>query len=91
MQWLKDFLVNKLWPGLEKPLVEIILHFIITLLSILTIAGIDGVLHFIGLEGKRIPIIQVSLGDWMFWLEILAATAIIVVGIGKAIIALVRS
>lgn len=47
--------------------------------------------HAVRLDAKLVPGTQLSLSDWMFLLEVLAATAIIAVGIAKAAIALVRS
>jgi hypothetical protein len=91
MVWLRNFLDNKLLPRLELPAAEIVLHLIVTVLSILGIAGIEGLLYLVGLDRKLIPGTTIALGDWMFVLEIVAATAIILIGIGKAIHALLRS
>lgn len=88
---LRDFLDKKLLPRLELPAAEIILHLIVTVLSILSIAGIEGLLRLSGLDRRLIPATTIQLGDWMFGLEVVAATAIILIGIGKAIYALLRS
>jgi hypothetical protein len=40
------------------------------------------------LDGKEIPWINITLGDWMFYLEVTAATAILAVGIFKAVLAI---
>jgi hypothetical protein len=79
------------WRRLEVPLIEIFVHSVVTVASILSIAGIELLLHWVGLDGKAIPYTKITLSDWMFYLELLAANLIIVVGIIKAAIALVRS
>jgi hypothetical protein len=91
MRWLGKILADRVWPRLEVPVIEIIVHLIVTVLSILSIVAIELLLHTVGLDGRQIPGTELSLSAWMFWLEILAATAIIFVGIAKATAALVRS
>jgi hypothetical protein len=88
---LMMLLSDRFWPRLENPVIEILVHLVVTILSILSIALIEVLLHAIGLDGKLIPGTSLSLSSWMFWLEIVAASAIIIVGIFKATVALVRS
>jgi hypothetical protein len=83
-----SFFEQTLWPKLELPLAEIIVHLAVTVLSVLSIAAIELLLYLLGLDGKEIPGTGVKLSDWMLVLEVLAATAIIVIGIAKAVIAL---
>lgn len=64
---------------------EIVAHFLITVMSLLGIAGTGHVLDFLGLSSKMIPLIGVSLGEWIFILEVISATLINVVGIYKSI------
>jgi hypothetical protein len=71
--------------------VEIATHLAVTALSIISIWGIEEVLCWVGLDGKPIPFTSTTLADWMFVLEVFAATLIISIGIAKAAIALVRS
>jgi hypothetical protein len=80
-----------LWRKLELPFTEIVVHLIVTLLSILSIASIEFMLRLVGLSGKQIPLTKVPVDEWMFFLEILAATLIISIGLVKAVIALVWS
>ena len=82
--------VADIWRGLESPLVEIVVHLIVTAVSIIGIATIERLLNEVGLEEKIIPFTTVSLSEWMFDLEILASTVIILVGIYKAARALVK-
>jgi hypothetical protein len=73
---------------LEVPATEIIVHFVVTVLSVLSIALIEILLRLVGLDGKEIPWVNITLGDWMFYLEVIAATAILAVGIVKAVLAI---
>jgi hypothetical protein len=98
----RRFIETTLWPRLEQPLADIFVHLVVSFLSVLSIAFIHFVLYIAGLDGKVIPgshlilqslgfNTQVTLGDWMLMLEVMAATVIIIVGICKAIIGLARS
>jgi hypothetical protein len=73
---------------LEVPATEIIVHFVVTVLSVLSIALIEILLRVAGLDEKEIPWINITLGDWMFYFEVTAATAILAVGIFKAVLAI---
>jgi len=88
--------VETLWPELEEPLTVIIVHTLVTCLSVLSIAFIKLILYIAGLDGKVIPgtrpVLQwfglnteVTLSDWMFVLELIGATIIIMIGIYRAI------
>jgi hypothetical protein len=99
---LMNFLENTLWPKAEEPIVEILIHLAVTVLSVLSIAFIELLLYVMRLDGKEIPGTALlfrwlgldttaTLSDWMLLLEIFAASAIIIVGIVKAIVVLVRS
>jgi hypothetical protein len=98
----RGFIDATLWPRLEQPLADIIVHLAVGFLSVLSIAFIEFVLYIAGLDGKVIPgsrlmlqwlgfNTQVTLSDWMLMLEVVAATVIIIVGICRAIIGLARS
>jgi len=84
------FLAKKVWPKLELPLVELIVHFAVTVVAVLAIAAIEALMHWTGFDRKIIPLLGMTLGDWMFVLEIVAASAIILIGIGRAIWTLIR-
>jgi hypothetical protein len=64
---------------------EIVAHFVITVMSLLGIAGTGVVLDFLGLSSKTIPLTSLSLGEWIFTLEVVSATLINLVGIYKSI------
>jgi hypothetical protein len=72
------------WTKLEKPVTELVVHFIVTVLAISSIRAIEWLLHAYGIEGKVIPFTTLPMGDWMFSLEVLAASVIILVGVWKA-------
>jgi len=76
---------------LEVPAAEIVVHLGVTVLSVLSIAFIEWVLHVVGLDGKRVPWVEITLSDWMFDLEVIAATAIIAIGVFKAAMAAWRA
>jgi hypothetical protein len=86
-------------PRLKDPVAEIVVHLVVTVLAVLSIAIIEWLLILIGLDGKDMPgsalLFQwlgiTTLGEWMFFLEVVAATVIIITGIGKAFYALVKS
>jgi hypothetical protein len=93
---LRRFVEDTLWPQLQQPVADILEHLALTLLSILSIRFIELVLYVARLDGKVIPGTQpvlqrlgfnteVTLGDWLFVLEVIAATTIIMVGIYRAI------
>ncbi|MCI0599002.1 MAG: hypothetical protein L0Y50_02685 [Beijerinckiaceae bacterium] len=102
MERLRRFLEDALWPRLEIPLAEIIVHVVVTFFAILSIGLIELVLYLVHLDGRVIPgsgVVcqwlgvneEVTLGELMLALEVLAASGIIVVGIVKAVVALGRS
>lgn len=76
---------------LEVPAVEIVVHLGVTVLSVLSIALIEGLLYVVGLDTRKIPWTDITFSDWMFDLEVVAATTIIVVGIIKAVVAVGRA
>jgi hypothetical protein len=87
--WKKRF-IALIWRKTEVPVTEILVHAIVTILSILSIAAIELILNLVKLGDKNIPFTTITLSQWMFYLEILAATLIILIGTFKAVIALAR-
>ena len=96
------FFDTVLGPRLKEPFVEIAVHSVVTVLSVLSIAFIEWLLVLLRLDGKEMPgsallfrwlgfETKATLGDRMFVLEVVAATVIIVIGIGRACYALVKS
>ncbi len=86
---LRD-LCAEIWKRAEPPVIEIIVHLLVTALSIVSISLIEHLLMWLGLDGKIMPFTHISLSEWMFYLEVIASTLIIVVGIIKAVVTLVR-
>jgi len=70
---------------LVRAVSELIAHFIITVVSLLGIAGTGLILDFLGLSSKHIPLTGLSLGEWIFILEVVSATLINFIGIYKSI------
>ncbi len=91
LAWLRNLLATKVGPRLELPAAEIIVHLIVTLASVGSIAAVELMLWIVGLSGKEIPRTGVRLDELMLFLEVAAASLIIVVGIIKAVVALVKS
>jgi hypothetical protein len=93
------FFDTVLAPRLRDPVAEIVVHLVVTVLTVLSIWIIERLLILIRLDGKDMPgaalLFQwlgiTTLGEWMFFLEVVAATVIIATGIAKAFVALVKS
>jgi len=86
---LRNFFAE-VWRRAESPVVEIVVHLLVTTLSILSIGAIEGLIILLGLDKDIMPFTSISLREWMLYLEVIAATLIIAVGIIKAVIALIR-
>jgi hypothetical protein len=87
----ENTLIRSVWRKLEEPLAEILTHLIVTFCSMLSIELIEFIAHVFDWDKKPIPWTSTSLSDLLFFLEVLAAAAIILIGIIKAVIALVRT
>jgi hypothetical protein len=85
--WIRTF-CSKVGSKLEVPAVEILVHFIVTVLAISSIAAIEWLLHLYGLDGRKLPGTTFTLSDLMFSLEVIAATVIILIGVGRAAMSL---
>lgn len=64
---------------------EIIAHFAISAVSLLTIAGTSYLITCLQIHTKIIPYTSISLSEWMFLLEVISFTAINFVGVLKAV------
>jgi hypothetical protein len=78
---------KKLKPKLFAAVIDVIVHFVITALSIISLALIHGLIWVTGM-GEHHVIDGIQLSDWMLKLEVLSATAIISVGTVKAVLEL---
>jgi hypothetical protein len=81
-------LLSEFIDKLKLPAIEVAVHFVVTVLAVVSIALTEQLLHALGMDGKIIPAMGLPLGEWMFMLEVAAATVIIAVGVIKAAIAL---
>lgn len=66
---------------------ELLAHFVITIVTVLTIAATGLVLYELGLDKRCIPWTHIQFGDWMLFMEIVSATAINLVGAARAVLA----
>jgi len=80
---LKNF-VLWIWPPLKPAAQEIIVHFLVTILTILSLLGIEVFLEVVHLAGKEI-MAKFTFSDLMFDLDLLAVVVINVVGVFKAL------
>ena len=60
----------------------------VTALAVVSIALIEVLLHAVRLDAKNILWTNITLGEWMFCLEVMAVTAVLGVGIIKAVLAI---
>ncbi len=70
---------------LEVPIAELLVHFIVTVVALLSIAAIGWFLKFVGLNDTMIPLTSLKLDDAMLMLEVVAAIGIIGFGVLAAI------
>ena len=73
-----------IWPALKPGAQEIVVHFLITVLTLASLKGIEGFVWAIGISKREIfPLFTVE--DLMFYLDILAVTVINLVGVVRAL------
>ena len=65
-----------------------LVHFAVSLIAVVSLAVIEWVLGRIGIEKKIIPGYHTTLGDWIFYLEVVAASVIIIAGAFEALVLL---
>jgi hypothetical protein len=75
---------RNLWSKIAQPICELTAHFIITVFSISFIAGTEWILILYKLGATNVPLLGITLSQWMFDLEIFSATIINGIGIIKA-------
>ena len=86
---MRRFLAG-LGANLRPAFEEIIAHFAITALTLLSLAGVEWLLEALHIAHKVIPRTELTLSDWMLWLDVVAATGINVVGMYRAVQAVLR-
>jgi hypothetical protein len=80
----KEFIVG-LWRHLKPAVQELIVHFVITILTILSLEGVEKALEILGLDQRTIYH-EVTFAEWMFYLDLAAVTGINIVGVLRALI-----
>jgi hypothetical protein len=73
---------------LAGPANEIAAHFVLSVMAILALAGTELLLRLLGIDNRMIPLTGVTLGDWMFDLDVVSATLINAVGMFRGAIVL---
>ena len=76
------------WARLALPLALMIVHFVVSLLALLSLAAIKTVLKLIGIEDEIIPASSTTVGHWILYLEVVACSVIIVAGAFEALVVL---
>jgi hypothetical protein len=77
---------SALWKRLEEPLMVLVVHFIIAICGIVFIELTEKLLELLHLESRPVPLIHVTLSDWMFDIDVLTASIVMLVGSVKAAI-----
>ena|SRR5215213_7818548 len=85
---LKFFLDEMIWKWLAYPAALLTVHFLVSVLAIVTLALTEALLHVLRLDGKTIPLSGITLGDWRFDLKVIAASVINISGIIEALLIL---
>ena len=75
----------------EVPAAEIVVHLGVAVLSVLSMALIERLLHIAGLDGRKIPAIDITLSNWVFDLQVVAAVTVMSAGTIKAVLAALRA
>ena len=85
-RWLEG-----LWQKFRPAFEELIVHFLITVVTLASLAGVEWTVEALHLAEKVIPKTELRFSDWMFYLDALAVTVINVVGVYKALRVVLRS
>jgi hypothetical protein len=78
------------WQEVRRPVVIIAGHLIVTVAAILSLAFVEFVLALLHYDRREIPFLGITLSDWLFDMDVVAASAIILIGILKGSLALWR-
>ena len=81
---MKEFL-EKLWAKIEQPIVELTAHFLVSLCTIAFISLTELVLRALSLDKWVMPVIGMALSEWLFDLDIVAASLILIIGMFRAL------
>jgi hypothetical protein len=66
-------------------------HFVLTIFLIIFIWLTELLLGVVHLEGRPVPLINITLSEWMFDLDVVIASAVMMVGAVRAVIDLWRA
>ena len=79
------------WTRLEEPVMVLVAHFVLTVLLIVFLEATELLLTIFHLDSREVPLVQVTLSEWMFDLDVLVATVVMIVGAAKAVVGLWRA
>ena len=66
-------------------------HFVVTVLLIVFIEATELLLTLFHLENRQVPLVNVTLSEWMFDLDVLVASVVMIVGAVRAVTSLWRA
>jgi len=89
VQSIKAFFA-RVWRGFRPAFEELIVHFLITAVTLFSLAGVEWLLEGLHLAYKAIPRTDITLSEWMFYLDVLAVTGINIVGVYRALRVVLR-
>lgn len=79
------------WARLEEPVMVLAAHFVVTVLLIVFIEATELLLTLFHLENRQVPLVNVTLSEWMFDLDVLVASVVMIVGAVRAVTSLWRA
>jgi hypothetical protein len=86
---MRDFFIEMVWARAALPSALIVVHLVVTILAVLSIASMGWIVQIMGLEGRLVPGSDATLGNWLFDLEIIASVTIIIAGMLEAVVIIV--
>jgi hypothetical protein len=78
MEWL-----NEVWRSARGPLAEIVAHIAIILVYLIGMLVVEGILWLTHYANRQMPLVDTSVSDWFFDMDVVGATAIAARGIYK--------
>lgn len=90
--WIAKFwrAIKSPFTGVGEPINELLSHFLIGVLVILLMAATGAVMAAVGIDSKVIPVLGITVSEWMLGFEVLLATAVFARGVIRAIIGMFK-
>jgi hypothetical protein len=80
--------LSDVWARLALPAALIVVHFLVSILALVSLALIEWMLRITRIDGEIIPGSHTTLGSWILYLERVASSVIIIAGTVEALIVL---